>query len=126
MPAPPPTALTMMSIRPKRCDGLRDHPVAVRLVGRVGRDREPVGAGGLDPLDGGVAGLPGPAGDRDPCPGSGERLGERGPDAAAAARDEGDPPLEAEDVELAHRAPRECVVGSGASVERRPGRSARV
>ncbi len=103
-------ALTTMSMRPKRCDGLGDHPVAVRLVGRIGRDGEPVRAGGPDPLDGGLGGLAGPARDRDPCPGSGERLGEGGSDPAAPTRDQGHPTLETEDVELAHRAPREVAV----------------
>ena len=90
---------------PEGIDRLADHPVGVVLDGRVGRDRDALRPGGPDALDGGVARLLVPARDRDLRPGAGERLADRGPDGAAAARDEGDLPLEAEDVELCHGVP---------------------
>ena len=86
---------------PEALERLGDHPVAVGLDGRVGGDREAVRAGGHDPRDRRLARVARPAGDRDPGAGPGERLGQRRADAAAAAGDEGDPAVEAEDVELA-------------------------
>ena len=83
-------------------DGLARPSARVGLVGRVGDDARPSLPGGLDPLDRRVERLLRPARDGDLGAGPGEGLGQRRADAAAAARDEGDAAVEAEDVELAH------------------------
>ncbi len=86
---------------PEALERLGDHPLAVGLDGHVGGDRDAVRPGGLDPLDRRLARLARPARDRDPGAGPRERLGQGRADAAAAAGHEGDPAVEAEDVELA-------------------------
>ena len=92
-PAPPPTALTTMSTPAEAGHGRLDHPLAVRLAGRVGGDRQALRAGCPDALDRGLAALGGAAGDGHAGSGSGERLRERRSDGAAAAHDEGGPVL---------------------------------
>ncbi len=83
----------------------RDDSIGVGLAGGIPGDREALGAGGSDAGDGSLERVGGAAGDHDLRARPGHRLGQRGADRAAAARDEGDAALEAEDVELPHPAP---------------------
>ncbi len=92
----PPEALDRVS---------RDHALGIGLVGRVGDDGQALATGGLDPRDGGVERVLGPAADDDLRAGPGEGLGQRRADGAAAARDDGHEAIQPEVVECAHRAP---------------------
>ena len=113
LPAPPPTALTMMSIRPNFWTVSLDDPLAVGFVGRVGDDGEAIAARGPHALDRRVERFLGPAGDDDLGPGLGEGDGQRRPDAAGTARDDGDQAIEPEVVECAHRPPRVLSIIAG-------------
>ena len=100
-PAPPPTALTTMSSRPKRSTvsaTIRSASASSVASAVTVRPSEPAARTRCQRRVGGFAG---PADDRHPCPGARERLGDRRADPAAATRDQGHPTLEAEDVELA-------------------------
>ena len=88
---------------PEPIDRRGDHPIRVGLDGRVGDDREALRAGGPDPLDGRIERSLAATRHDHLRPGAREGLGDGGPDGAAAARDQGDAAVEAEDVELGHR-----------------------
>ncbi len=84
-------------------DDLVHHAVALGLVRHVGRDGGSARAGCLDPGDGRVEWLAGPAGNGDRAARCGEGLRQRRPDPAAATGHERDASVEAEHVERRHR-----------------------
>ncbi len=86
-------------------DRRADHPLAVRLVRRVGDDGQALTAGCLDLRDRRVERRLRAAPDDDVRSGLGEGDRQRRSDAAATARDKGHEAIEAEIVESGHRAP---------------------
>jgi hypothetical protein len=88
-------------------DRLGHHPIRVGFLRHVCRDRVTLRSGGLDPLDRGPAGLGRPARNGDARPRAGKSFRERRSDATTTARDQRDAAFQAEQVELAHRAPPE-------------------